>query len=170
MITLDLKWASVLLDYERGPKKYVVKVVLSLQQKLTLFCMSLNNFLLGTDHLSFVAEWGGEGVSGQFLLSSFLSFFLSFGTSPRGNHKNTTNRAVAMCFVTGGHYHECPRHEPCCFEPQKIFKFGGSETLFSAFVIDCKTVRILAYSSTREQSNKRAGTRLKTESETGERR
>ena len=76
MITLDLKWASVLLDYERGPKKYVVKVVLSLQQKLKLFCMSLNNFLLETDHLSFVAEWGGEGVSGQFLLSSFLSFFL----------------------------------------------------------------------------------------------
>ena len=35
---------------------------------------------------------------------------------------------------------------------------------------DCKTVRIFAYSSTREQSNKRSGTRLKTESETGERR
>ena len=34
--------------------------------------------------------------------------------------------------------------------------------------IDCKTVRIFAYSSTREQSNKRCGTRLKTESETGE--
>ena len=33
-------------------------------------------------------------------------------------------------------------------------------------VIDCKTVRILAYSCTREQSNKRSGTRLKTESET----
>ena len=100
-------------------------------------------------------------MSGQFLLSFFLSFFLSFGTSPRGNHKNTTNRAVAMCFVTGGHYHKCPRHEPCCFEPPKISKFGGSETLFSALVIDCKTVRILAYSSTCEQSNKRAGTRLK---------
>ena len=36
------------------------------------------------------------------------------------------------------------------------------------FDIDCKTVRIFAYSSTREQSNKRSGTRLKTESETGE--
>ena len=33
--------------------------------------------------------------------------------------------------------------------------------------IDCKTVCIFAYSSTREQSNKRSGTRLKTESETG---
>ena len=32
--------------------------------------------------------------------------------------------------------------------------------------IDCKTVRIFAYSSTRQQSNKRCGTRLKTESET----
>ena len=36
-------------------------------------------------------------------------------------------------------------------------------------VIDCKTVRIFAYSSTLEQSNKRSGMRLKTESETGER-
>ena len=36
--------------------------------------------------------------------------------------------------------------------------------------MDCKTVRIFAYSSTREQSNKRSGTRLKTESKTGERR
>ena len=33
--------------------------------------------------------------------------------------------------------------------------------------IDCKTVRIFAYSNTREQSNKRSGTRLKTESERG---
>ena len=40
---------------------------------------------------------------------------------------------------------------------------------FLWFVIDCKTVRIFAYSSTREQSNKRSGMRLKTESETGER-
>ena len=37
-------------------------------------------------------------------------------------------------------------------------------------LLDCKTVRIFAYSSTREQSNKRCGTRLKTEGETGERR
>ena len=36
--------------------------------------------------------------------------------------------------------------------------------------LDCKTVRIFAYSRTREQSNKRSGTRLKTGSETGERR
>jgi len=34
------------------------------------------------------------------------------------------------------------------------------------YSLDCKTVRIFAYSSTREQSNKRSGTRLKTESET----
>ena len=36
--------------------------------------------------------------------------------------------------------------------------------------VDCKTVRIFVYSSTREQSNKRSEMRLKTESETGERR
>ena len=34
-------------------------------------------------------------------------------------------------------------------------------------VVDCKTVRIFAYSSKREQSNERSGRRLKTESETG---
>ena len=34
--------------------------------------------------------------------------------------------------------------------------------------IDCKTVLIFASSSTREQLNKRSGTRLKTESETGD--
>ena len=33
--------------------------------------------------------------------------------------------------------------------------------------LDCKTDRIFAYSSTREQSNKTSGTRRKTESETG---
>ena len=32
--------------------------------------------------------------------------------------------------------------------------------------LDCKTVRIFAYSSAREESNKRSGTGLKTESET----
>ena len=32
--------------------------------------------------------------------------------------------------------------------------------------LDCKTVRIFAYSRTREQSNKRSGMGLKTESET----
>ena len=37
-------------------------------------------------------------------------------------------------------------------------------------VLDCKTVRIFAYSSSREQSDKSSGARLKTESETGERR
>ena len=35
--------------------------------------------------------------------------------------------------------------------------------------LDCKKVRIFAYSSKREQSSKRSGTRMKTESETGER-
>ena len=42
--------------------------------------------------------------------------------------------------------------------------------LLTVVILDCKTVRIFAYSRTREQSNKRSGMRLKTESETGERR
>ena len=47
--------------------------------------------------------------------------------------------------------------------------YGGQFTfIHSVDKIHCKTVRIFAYSSTREHSNKRSGTRLKTESETGE--
>ena len=42
--------------------------------------------------------------------------------------------------------------------------------LVSLLILDCKTVLIFAYSCTLEESNKRCGTRLKTESETGERR
>ena len=45
--------------------------------------------------------------------------------------------------------------------------FRAWATCAFADKIDCKTVRIFAYSSTREQSNKRSVTRLKTESETG---
>ena len=54
-------------------------------------------------------------------------------------------RAVARFFVTGGHYRECRRHKPCRgggsggILPQKIFKFGGSEMLFSALVSEKST-------------------------------
>ena len=41
------------------------------------------------------------------------------------------------------------------------------KTLQTRGQVDCKTVLIFAYSSTREQSNKRSGTRLKIESEMG---
>ena len=37
----------------------------------------------------------------------------------------------------------------------------------ASFTLDCKTVRIFAYSSRREHSNKRSGARLKTKSEMG---
>ena len=52
------------------------------------------------------------------------------------------------------------------------FQFLRPSTKFLAVLRrDCKTVRIFAYSSTCEQSNKRFfGTRVKTDSETGERR
>ena len=47
----------------------------------------------------------------------------------------------------------------------------SAETIISKFPYDhrLQTVRIFAYSTTRKQSNKRSGARLKTESETGER-
>ena len=44
-----------------------------------------------------------------------------------------------------------------------------SDALISVVLLDGKTVRIFAYSSTRERSKKRSETRLKTVSESGER-
>ena len=46
------------------------------------------------------------------------------------------------------------------------FSFPRPKCKTAPAPLDCKTVRIFAYSSTREQSNKRSGTQLKTESET----
>ena len=46
-------------------------------------------------------------------------------------------------------------------------QWRSRQTRYATQDVDCKTVdRIFAYSSTHEQSNKRSGTRLKTESET----
>ena len=55
----------------------------------------------------------------------------------------------------------------CCLVDSLTVRLNSHEIVE---LLDCKTVRIFAYSSKREQSNKRSGTRLKTESETGERR
>ena len=41
--------------------------------------------------------------------------------------------------------------------------YGKSLSFLLKKLVDCKAVRIFAYSSTREQSNKRSGTRLKNE-------
>ena len=54
--------------------------------------------------------------------------------------------------------------------PLKIWLFCGVSIYCKKYlkILDCKTVRILffAYSSKHGQSNKKSGTRLKTESET----
>ena len=57
-----------------------------------------------------------------------------------------------------------------CLSKNSALSARGTKKEASAAEVDCKTVRIFAYSSMREQSNKRSGMRLKTESETGERR
>ena len=44
----------------------------------------------------------------------------------------------------------------------KVVKAYLCRLHLTSMVLDCKTVRIFAYSYTREQSNKRSGTRLKT--------
>ena len=49
----------------------------------------------------------------------------------------------------------------------KAFQWRHPTTHAIAAWLDCKTVRIFAYSGTREQSNKRSGTRLKTERRLG---
>ena len=54
--------------------------------------------------------------------------------------------------------------------PKKMSDLKKESGPTGSFYLDCKTVRIFVYSSTREQSNKRSGMRLKTKSQTGERR
>ena len=64
---------------------------------------------------------------------------------PHFNFVDTANRAVARFFVTGGggggniaSAEGTSRVESSGdIFPQKIFKFGGSETLFSALVMRC---------------------------------
>ena len=56
------------------------------------------------------------------------------------------------------------------FEDEHFSYLLGSVVFRYAMQLDRKTVLIFAYSSTSEQSNKRSGTRLKTENEAGERR
>jgi len=54
-----------------------------------------------------------------------------------------------------------PSHTP------SLISGGISQVVHSNGVgLDCKKVRIFAYSSTRQQSNKMSGARLRTESET----
>ena len=55
-------------------------------------------------------------------------------------------------------------------EDKTEFPMTGTKQELAKVNLDCKTVRIFAYLITREQSNKMSGMRLKTESETGERR
>ena len=52
-------------------------------------------------------------------------------------------------------------------EPKRQQNSKRISNLWVGLYLDSKTVRIFAYSSTREQSNKRSGVKLKTESETG---
>ena len=47
-----------------------------------------------------------------------------------------------------------------------VTRVAPAEQTGALATVDCKTVRIFAYSITREQSNKRSGMMLKTESET----
>ena len=60
---------------------------------------------------------------------------------PHFNFVDTANRAVARFFVTGGGGNIASAEGTSRVEssgdifPQKIFKFGGSETLFSALVM-----------------------------------
>ena len=54
----------------------------------------------------------------------------------------------------------------CTFYGKENLEIFVVAALEAVKVLDCKSVRIFACSSTHEQSNKRPGMRLKTESET----
>ena len=101
--------------------------------------------------------------------STFHRFF-SFAplstiwTLETGYNSGNSLAALSLSAVLGG---SLRRFSP----PEKLlFGWKRGEKRAEKRLLDCKTVRFFEYSSTREQPNKRSGTKLKTQSKTGERR
>ena len=116
------------------------------------------------------------GLSGR--VDSTTSFP---GFSPTRPTERETERGSLSLYCSVGRVGENPRNEvvdsTACPPLQKMAKSANYQYFhfFKTFqkalcTFDCKTVCIFAYSSTREQSNKRSETRLKTVTETGARR
>ena len=68
-----------------------------------------------------------------------VSIFTNTVLALKESSQSILFRAVASFFVTRGHYCKCQRHKPCRgvwgILLQNIFRFGGSEMLFSALVM-----------------------------------
>ena len=97
--------------------------------------------------------------------SSLFSFapLSTIWTLETGYNSGNSLTALSLSAVLGG---SLRRFSP----PEKLlFGWKRGEKRAEKRSLDRKTVRIFEYSSTRDQSNKRSGTKLKTQSETRER-
>ena len=83
--------------------------------------------------------------------------------------KAPSNRLLVVSYGSVTSYSElnCLEFSFCQqnLENSRFCRENRENSRFCRKNLDCKTVRIFSYSSTREQSNKRSGTRLKTEIE-----
>ena len=83
--------------------------------------------------------------------------------------KAPSNRLLVVSYGSLTSYSElnCLEFSFCQqnLENSRFCRENRENSRFCRKNLDCKTVRIFSYSSTREQSNKRSGTRLKTEIE-----
>ena len=83
--------------------------------------------------------------------------------------KAPSNRLLVVSYGSVTSYSElnCLEFSFCKqnLENSRFCRENRENSRFCRKNLDCKTVRIFSYSSTREQSNKRSGTRLKTEIE-----
>ena len=83
--------------------------------------------------------------------------------------KAPSNRLLVVSYGSVTSYSElnCLEFSFCQqnLENSRFCRENRENSRFCRTNLDCKTVRIFSYSSTREQSNKRSGTRLKTEIE-----
>ena len=98
--------------------------------------------------------------------------YIQFGITQYNMHEYSAavqshQRALAIRIKLFGEEHESTTHNYRQLGVTQN-KMHDDSAALQCHQLDCKTVRIFAYSSTREQSNKRCGTRLKTESKTRE--
>ena len=95
---------------------------------------------------------------------------IDFSLTRKFDPQQETKISFGTAEYVGKYFVYLPPNRPLACSPSRSVVEHRVDLLVRAInSLDWKVVRIFAYSSTLEQSNKRSGVRLKTKSETGER-
>ena len=95
---------------------------------------------------------------------------IDFSLTRKFDPQQETKISFGTAEYVGKYFVYLPPNRPLACSPSRSVVEHLVDLLVRAInSLDCKVVRIFAYSSTLEQSNKRSWVRLKTKSETGER-